>query len=222
MKNAAKFWRNVCWFSSFNFQGNWPQYISHKFLHTSGPQIPHGWTKILSQRYSGSWWAQETAPKCLKLFSCRLNWGVANEGLRDGDLRIVNFSFACFDVDNVKMRELGCSGRGPGEAGRGPGEAGRGPGEERARDRWGRGCERAREETLVFAWYESVSRAKWNLLFKDMWGTRAFFLHLLDFPAAFRNLWKRAKKAEKGRLPERAARNPLNLHLLRPHLRQPN
>ena len=46
------------WFSSFNFQGNWPQKNSHKFLHTSGPQIPHGWPKILSRRYSGSWWAQ--------------------------------------------------------------------------------------------------------------------------------------------------------------------
>ena len=29
-------------FSSFNFQGKSPREISHKFLHTSGPQIPQG------------------------------------------------------------------------------------------------------------------------------------------------------------------------------------
>ena len=33
---------------------------------------------------------------------------------------------------------------------------------------------------------------------------------------------KRAKKADFGRFPGRAARHPLNPHLLHPHLRQPN
>ena len=46
---------------------------------------------------------------------------------------LVHFSFARFDVENVGMKELDCSGRGPGEAGRGPGEERARPGEERAR-----------------------------------------------------------------------------------------
>ena len=54
----------------------------------------------------------------------------------------VNFSFARFDVDNVKMRELGCSGRGPGEGRARPDEAGRGPGEERVRNGRGPGSAR--------------------------------------------------------------------------------
>ena len=34
---------------------------------------------------------------------------------------------------------------------------------------------------------------------KDIEGKKAFFLRFLDFPSALRTLWKRAKKAEKGR-----------------------
>ena len=43
--SIRKDWRNFGEifrrFLSFNFQGKWPQEISHKFLHTARPQIPH-------------------------------------------------------------------------------------------------------------------------------------------------------------------------------------
>ena len=67
--------------------------------------------------------------------------------------------------------------------------------------------------------------------FKEIGGNlrkKALCLRCLDFPGAVQALWKRAKKAEKrakkadfGRFPGRAARRPLNPHLLHPHLRQP-
>ena len=54
---------------------------------------------------------------------------------------------------------------------------------------------------------------------------KADFLHFLDFPGALRTLRKRekkgrkrAKKADFGRFPGRAARHPLSPHLLHPHL----
>ena len=68
--------------------------------------------------------------------------------------------------------------------------------------------------------------------FKEIRGylrKKADFLRFLDFPGALQTLWKRAKKAEKGRkrpifgrFPRRVARHPLSPHLLHPHLRQPN
>ena len=61
------------------------------------------------------------------------------------------FLFARFDVDNVKMRELGCSGRGRARTGRGPGEGW-------AKNGRGRGSAMGRK-TLVFEGYESVSWA---------------------------------------------------------------
>ena len=67
--------------------------------------------------------------------------------------------------------------------------------------------------------------------FKEIRGylrKKAFFLRFLDFPGALRTLRKRAKKAEKGRKRPisgrflgRAARHPLNPHLLHPHLWRP-
>ena len=58
---------------------------------------------------------------------------------------------------------------------------------------------------------------------------KAFFLRFLDFPGALRAFpekgekgRKRAKRADFGRFPGRAARHPLSPHLLHPHLRQPN
>ena len=95
---------------------------------------------------------------------------------------LVNFSFARFDVDDVKMLELDKGQARPGEgqarAGRGPGEgqarpgegrasSGRGPGEGQARpgeDRRGTGkCKGVRgrgREAFVFGGYESASRTK--------------------------------------------------------------
>ena len=73
----------------------------------------------------------------------------------------VNFSFACFDVDNVEMKKLDCLKRGPGEERVRPGEErvrpgeeGVRPGEERVRpgeerageDGGAQGCERPKEE----------------------------------------------------------------------------
>ena len=61
--------------------------------------------------------------------------------------------------------------------------------------------------------------------FKEIRGylrKKAFFLRFLGFPSSLRTLRKRAKKADFGRLPGRAARHPLSPHLLHPHLRQPN
>ena len=37
---SLKLLQIFCSFSSFNFQGNLSQEISHTFLHTSGPQVP--------------------------------------------------------------------------------------------------------------------------------------------------------------------------------------
>ena len=67
-------WRNsgkdVRRFSPFNFQGKWPQEILHKFLHTSGPPIPHGlnqnfFTAILWELGVQSFWkkARKTTQK---------------------------------------------------------------------------------------------------------------------------------------------------------------
>ena len=48
---------------------------------------------------------------------------------------------------------------------------------------------------------------------------KGLFLRFLDFSGALR---KRAKKADFGRFPGRAARHCLSPHWLHPHLRQPN
>ena len=74
-----------------------------------------------------------------------------------GDLRqceLVYFSFARFDVDNVKKEGARLLRA---RAGRGPG---RGTGEERARKGERNGVRGRGRKTLVFGGYESVSRAK--------------------------------------------------------------
>ena len=53
---------------------------------------------------------------------------------------LADLFLARFDVKNVEMKELDCSGRGPGEGRARPGEAGRGLGEDWARN--GRGSHR--------------------------------------------------------------------------------
>ena len=63
---------------------------------------------------------------------------------------------------------------------------------------------------------------------EDIWGKRPFSSVFWIFQVLFRPSGKgrkRQKKGEKadfGRFPGRAARHPLNPHLLHPHLRQPN
>ena len=67
--------------------------------------------------------------------------------------------------------------------------------------------------------------------FKQIWGhlrKKAFFLRYPQFPRSSSHPPEKRKKVEKGRkkadfgrFPGRAARYPLNPHLLHPHLRQP-
>ena len=63
---------------------------------------------------------------------------------------------------------------------------------------------------------------------EDIWGKRPFssvfwiFQVLFRHPEKVEKGRKRAKTADFGRFPGRAARHPLNPHLLHPHLRQPN
>ena len=91
------------------------------------------------------------------------------------------------------------------------------------------GCapKNAQQETKKWPRNGQSECCKWGFKrwgFKPIWGylrKKAVFLRFLDLPGALGTLWKRARKADFGPFPGRAARHPSSPHLLHPHLRQP-